>query len=83
MNLLLTIGKNASGKPIRKSFYSNKSKKAVKEIAELCGVSLTSAKYRAERMKILYERQNFLTSPLERKIYEQFKDFIETEKSNY
>lgn len=46
------------------------------EISEACGISITSARFRAERMEILYKRGKFLTSPLERQLYEQFKDFI-------
>ncbi len=51
------------------------------EISKLCGVSLTSAQARAERMKILYQRQKFLTSSLERQVYEQFKKFIVENRS--
>ena len=50
------------------------------EIALVCGISLQSAEIRAERMKILYERNKFLTSPLEKQVYENFKKFIK-EKS--
>lgn len=46
------------------------------EIASLCQISHQSAVYRAERMAILYERGKFLTSPLERQVYEQFDSFI-------
>ena len=48
------------------------------EIAALCQISHQAAKFRAERMAILYERNRFLSSPLERKVYDQFKEFIET-----
>lgn len=47
------------------------------EISEACNISLQAAGYRAERMKELYRRNRFLTSPLERKLYDQFRDFIE------
>lgn len=47
-----------------------------KEIIEVCNISIAAAKIRAERMVILYERQKFLTSPLERKVYDQFAGFI-------
>lgn len=60
------------------------------EISDICDISLQSAKYRAERMKILYEREQnflktrgyscFLQSPLEQKVYQQFHDFIEKRK---
>lgn len=52
------------------------------EIAKACNISLAAAKVRAERMAILYGRQKFLTSPLERKVYEQFKGFIEANKES-
>lgn len=60
------------------------------EIANFCNISLQSATYRAERMKILYEREQnflktrgyscFLQSPLEQRVYQQFHDFIEKSK---
>lgn len=56
------------------------------EIAELCKISKTAATFRAERMRVLYEREKqflkekgkscFLLSPLERRVFEQFKEFI-------
>ena len=46
------------------------------EIAALCQISHQAAKFRAERMAILYERGKFLSSPLERQVYEQFRKFI-------
>lgn len=46
------------------------------EIAKICEISITAAKIRAERMKELYARNKFLTSPIERKVYAQFEDFI-------
>lgn len=60
------------------------------DIAKLCNISLTSARIRAERMELLYKREQeflqkygrscFLQSPLEQKVYEQFKSFIEENK---
>lgn len=50
---------------------------SAEDIAKVCNISITAAKIRAERMSVLYERGKFLTSDLERKVYEQFKDFIE------
>ena len=60
------------------------------DIAKLCNISLTSAKIRAERMKLLYKREQeflqkygrscFLQSPLEQKVYKQFQRFIEENK---
>ena len=52
------------------------------EIAEICQISPEAAKYRAERMKILYQRNKFLTHPLERRVYAQFLQYIrKTRKS--
>ena len=49
-------------------------------IAALCKISLAAAEFRAERMKILDARNVFLTSPLERIVYENFKPYIEQHK---
>ena len=46
------------------------------EIMRLCDISHQAAQFRFSRMKVLYERQKFLTSPLEKKVYKQFKPFI-------
>lgn len=46
------------------------------EIAALCDISPTAARYRWERMQILLERGKFLTSDIERKVYRQFKGYI-------
>lgn len=51
------------------------------DIAALCDISYTAAQFRAERMKILRERGKFLTSPLERQVFEQFDDFVKKQKS--
>ena len=50
--------------------------RTAEEIAELCNIGLQAAKIRSERMEVLYERNKFLTSPLERKVYSQFLPFI-------
>jgi predicted Zn peptidase len=52
------------------------------EIAELCNISITSAKIREKRMQELYARNKFLTSPLERQVFEQFSDFINSKRQN-
>ena len=49
-------------------------------ISEACEISLTAARFRAERMEILYQRGKFLASPLERQLYEQFSDFINRQR---
>lgn len=50
------------------------------EIAKVCNISMTSAVKRAKRMEELYRRNMFLSHPLERKVYQQFKKFIEENK---
>ena len=45
-----------------------------KDISEACNISLTAAQRRAERNR-------FLTSPLERQVFEQFKPFIISKRS--
>lgn len=49
---------------------------AAEEISNLCSISITAARNRAKRMEVLYARNKFLTSPLERQVYSQFIDFI-------
>lgn len=51
------------------------------EIAAVCRISYQAARFRAERMALLYERDRFLTSPMERRVYEQFGDFIARKKN--
>lgn len=46
------------------------------QIAKLCEISYAAACFRAERMALLYERNRFLTSPLEQQVYLQFEKFI-------
>lgn len=50
--------------------------KTAEDIAALCNISMQSAQIRAKRMAVLYERNKFLTSPLERAVYQQFLPFI-------
>ena len=47
-----------------------------KDISELCDISIYDAAIRAERMGRLYKRNKFLSSELEKKVYENFKPFI-------
>ena len=51
-----------------------------KSISNLCGVSLTAATYRAERLQLLLKRQKFYTSHFEVKVVKQFKNFINQNK---
>lgn len=50
------------------------------EIAEVCNISLQAATIRAERMEILYNRNKFLTHPLERRVFENFSEYIKNNK---
>lgn len=50
------------------------------EIQIVCNISHQSAIIRAERMEILYQRNMFLTSTLEQKVYKQFNDYIQKNK---
>ena len=49
------------------------------DIARVCNISITSAQRRAERMRILYDRNMFLSHPLERQVFSQFKNFIDSQ----
>ena len=51
--------------------------RTAEDIARICEISMAAAKIRAERMEILYERNKFLTNPLERRVFEQFKKYID------
>lgn len=46
------------------------------QIARLCRISYQAASFRAKRMALLYARNKFLTSPMERQVYTQFGEFI-------
>lgn len=47
------------------------------QISELCGISITAARFRAERMVILEQRQKFYLSPLERAVRNNFQSYID------
>lgn len=51
------------------------------DIMRVCDISKEAAQYRSERMKVLRDRGKFLTSPLERQVFEAFKPWIEQQKS--
>ena len=51
-----------------------------KDIQDVFDVSYTAAKIRAERMQILYERNRFLTSPLEKRVYDRFEPYIQANR---
>lgn len=46
------------------------------DIVQLCDISKQAAEYRMNRMNELYQRNRFLTSPLEKQVFDQFQDFI-------
>lgn len=50
------------------------------DIAKICNISMNTAKKRAERMRTLYKRSKFLTSDLEKQVYQHFEKFIEENK---
>ena len=50
------------------------------DIARVCGISLSAARIRAERLAVLYQRKSFFCSPLERKVFELFEDFIKANR---
>lgn len=50
------------------------------DIMKLCDISHQAAEFRMARFEVLYQRNRFLTSPLERKVYQQFADYIATHK---
>ena len=50
------------------------------EIMRVCDISAEAAGYRAKRMEVLRNRGKFLTSPLERQVFENFKPWIEQQK---
>lgn len=50
------------------------------EIAAACNITISAARARAERMKVLYRRGKFLTSPLEKRVYKQFEDYIKSKR---
>lgn len=46
------------------------------EIAKVCNISMQAAAIRAERMKLLYERNKFLSHPLEKAVFSQFEEYL-------
>lgn len=52
-----------------------------KDIAQACNISYEAATYRAMRMEILYKRNMFLTSNLEKQVYSNFSEFINNYKN--
>ena len=52
----------------------------VDEIRTICDISYASAEIRAARMEVLYKRNKFLLSSLERRVFANFRDFINEKK---
>lgn len=50
--------------------------RSAEEISELCDISMAAAEFRYERYRVLLRRNRFLSSPLERAVFNQFNDFI-------
>lgn len=48
-----------------------------KEIADVCNISLTAADIRSRRLELLRSRGKFLSSQLERRVYDNFSEFIQ------
>lgn len=46
------------------------------DISKLCGISVEAATNRYERIKVLEKRNKFLTSTLEKRVFNQFEDYI-------
>lgn len=53
-----------------------------KDIEKLCGIPSNIAKKRMDRMKVLKNRNKFLSSELERKVFDNFEDFIKSYNSS-
>lgn len=54
--------------------------KSAEDIAGLCSISYAAAEFRWNRFKILLDRDKFLTSPLEYKVYRKFLPYIKKNK---
>lgn len=61
-----------------------------KQICQKCDISLAAARFRMQRLQVLYEREKrflkergkscFLLSALEKKVYDQFSDYIKANR---
>lgn len=50
------------------------------DIVRLCDISPTAAAFRWKRLQYLYIQSHFLDSALERQVFEQFRDYIQSHK---
>lgn len=55
--------------------------KSAQDIMELCNISRQAAEFRWQRLQRLLIRGKFLTSPLEREVYERFAQYIAAHRS--
>lgn len=55
--------------------------RSAEDIMELCGISRQAAELRWQRLQELRGRERFLSSPLERRVYEQFEEFIRAHRA--
>ncbi len=53
------------------------------EISSLCRISYQAAVFRAERMRLLYQRGMFLAHPLEKRVYAQFLPYIRKNRKQF
>lgn len=50
------------------------------QIAAVCDISIAAARIRAERLDLLRKRDKFLTSPIEREVYQKFENYIKNSR---
>lgn len=52
----------------------------INDIMKMCCISERAATIRSRRLELLYQRNKFLSSPLEQQVFEQFSDFIKNNR---
>lgn len=55
---------------------------SAEKISKLCGTTVTASENRLKRLNKIMERNKFYLSPLENRVLEQFKEFIDKNKYN-
>ncbi len=50
------------------------------EISKYCKIPLSLSKLRSDRMKLLYKRNKFLSSSLEREVFSNFEEYLSEQK---
>ena len=53
---------------------------AAEEISRVCGISMQAAEFRAARLAVLEGRGKYLSHPLERRVFEQFRDYLSAQR---